>query len=91
MPRTLFHLFETWTTNVIHGRGKDGRKVIHYTICWILWKEGNGRVFGGLQKSAAESIDLVKQLVVLWSSDPEAFIFVAPSLVWNNWEALMLE
>ncbi|XP_026430759.1 uncharacterized protein LOC113327852 [Papaver somniferum] len=91
MPRNLFQFFEAWFTNILQGMGKKVWKIIHYAICWTLWKERNGRVFGGRQKSVAENIDLVKQRVVLWSCDTDSFRFVPPSLIWSNGEVLMSE
>ncbi|XP_026440533.1 uncharacterized protein LOC113339485 [Papaver somniferum] len=91
MPRTLLQLFDAWDMNVLHGKGKAIWKIIHYTVCWILWKERNGRVFGGRRKDTNDIINLVKQLVVLWSFEIDTFKFVPPSLIWSNWEELMSE
>lgn len=88
-PRTLLQLFEAWSNNVLQGRGKDVWQTLHYAVCWILWKQRNGRFFGGRHKSVQENIDLVKKLVVLWSCDNDTFKYVDPSLIWSNWDTLM--
>ncbi|XP_026380060.1 uncharacterized protein LOC113274861 isoform X1 [Papaver somniferum] len=89
IPSTLLQLFEPWTINVLRGKGRQVWQILHYAICWVLWKESNGRVFGSRHKCVQESIDLVKQLVVLWSCDNDTFKYVDPSLIWSNWDTLM--
>ncbi|XP_026416531.1 uncharacterized protein LOC113311964 [Papaver somniferum] len=89
LPGTLLQLFDAWKTNVLSGRSKEVRRIVHYAICWLLWKERSGRVFGARQRCASETIDHVKMLIVLWLSDTNTFKFVNSSLVWSNWDTLM--
>ncbi|XP_026396213.1 uncharacterized protein LOC113290836 [Papaver somniferum] len=41
LPATSLQLFDAWKTSVMNGRAREIWKIIHYAICWMLWKEIN--------------------------------------------------